>query len=190
MSRIRQVSVVDPYELIDADIDEEYAAAQEGQMEGQTDRFVVDSLTKAAWAVRKMQSAQERINERMDLVQKQIEGLQEWARAANTDDHNTLLYMEQLLLPYTLEQVQAAGGRKKSITVPGARLGFTAQQPDFQRDDDLLIAWAMENGMREELVQTKMTLRWAELKKMCRQVGGHMIAPTGEILPSLTSPHG
>ena len=171
-----------PHTDIDTMLDEQFEASQEEQTA--LEPFRIDSLGKATWAVRKMKTAQERIEERLAFAQQEIERIQEWVKVANAEDHRTIEHMTHLLKPYAREQLEDS--RKKSLDVPGARLSFGAQQPEIQTQDDTILAWVIAGGYSDKYARTKTELLWGELKKDCSMVDEYLIAPTGEVVPGVT----
>ena len=147
-----------------------------------SERFVVQTLEQAAWAVRKIEVAEEQIAERQAFVMAEIERLQGWLKKANSADEQTVAFMHLLLQPFVLDQVQANG--KKSITMPGARMGFTKQQPRIERNDAAIIEWLEAQGAGE-YIKTEQSLRWGELKKACTIADNLLVTANGEVVPSV-----
>jgi hypothetical protein len=58
------------------------------------------------------------------------------------------------------------------------------QEPEFEKDDDKLIAWLEENGKRE-FVKVKKQTDWAGFKKQLVDVmeDGTVVTVDGELIP-------
>ena len=151
--------------------------------------FVVTNLTEAMWCVDLIRSAQTRIDERKTVVDieiakltDRIAELQKWLEEDSRDDRSTIAKMETLLRPWAASRIQDT--LKKSCTVPGATLRFRAGGSEYRRDANVILQWARSNGMND-YIRTTESLAWDDLKSSCKVVNGKLIAPTGEIVPTV-----
>ena len=155
-----------------------------------TEPFRVETLAQADWCVEKIKAAQNNIDERAGLattriqaLNAQIAAIRAWQEEACREDYQTIETMELFLKPFA--EAKLEGGRKKSMTLPGATLSFSSQQPEYQKNDDDILAWAASEEM-SQYIRTKESLAWDELKRDCHLIGGRLVAPTGEIVPGVT----
>lgn len=53
--------------------------------------------------------------------------------------------------------------------------------PEFKRDEIKLLGW-IQNNKLDEYVETKITPKWGELKKITTIVNGQVVTEDGEIV--------
>lgn len=90
--------------------------------------FEVRDLESADWCLRKVSSAERRMQLRHELVLKRKAQLDEWEAQANRTDLSTTERMAELLKPWAEHEV-ALNSAKKSISLPTGTVGFR-QSPD------------------------------------------------------------
>jgi phage host-nuclease inhibitor protein Gam len=90
--------------------------------------FAVTDLASADWCLRKVESAERRIQQRRDFVTAYRAKLDAWLESANTADFRTTERMAELLQPWAEQEVAKSGGRQ-SISLPTGTVGFR-RSPD------------------------------------------------------------
>lgn len=148
--------------------------------------FEVTDLNTADWCVRKIAKAQADIDQIDELAKQRIDQIKAWQEKSVQEHTNTIAFFEALLEPYAKQQIT---GKKKSMKLPTGTFGFKAQQPDFIKDDEKLLAWADENA--KEYIKIKKEVEWGELKKACTVAKMPEITPFGKMEKTvLISPDG
>ena len=71
-----------------------------------------------------------------------------------------------------------------SYELPGGKLVLKAQQPEYERDEEKLVAWLKKNDLGG-MVKVKETANWAELKKTLKADGDCMVTTDGEVVPGI-----
>ncbi|MBO7669707.1 MAG: host-nuclease inhibitor Gam family protein [Oscillospiraceae bacterium] len=156
--------------------------------EGEDEGFTIDTDDKAEWAVRKIKATMDDAQRRADLCDREIARYTaEKARILKSAEDGTAFLRAHLRAYFEAHgerhKVTKAGTRKYALI--SGTLVLKAQQPDIERDEDALIAWAALN--EPELVRTEKHVAWGELKKRCHAEGTSMVLDeTGEVLPGVT----
>lgn len=90
-----------------------------------------------------------------------------------------------LCLCAVLDAEAAQNPKCKSLNLPyGVTVRRRAQQPAWERDEDALLAWALEHA--PEYVARVPKLRWAAVKAVARALpDGRAVMPEGEVLPTV-----
>lgn len=129
----------------------------------QTPRFTIDDDGKADWAIRKIAQAQQRMAEREQFVQVEVDRLKDWKQKANDADQRSIAYMTDLLQSY-FDQLRNSGalGKKKSYKLPHGALKVRTKNVQYAKNDDVLMTWAEEN--RPEIIERKPSIKWGVLK--------------------------
>lgn len=127
------------------------------------EKFVIDSDTKAIWAIKKIREAKSETEQLVSFYKKQIEK----AEAENKfriDNLTAMLetYAETLPLKETKTQ--------RSYSLPGAKLVFKKPHAVIQHDDERIIRALKDQG-RTEFIKTVEKLDWASLKKAFTETG-------------------
>lgn len=144
----------------------------------ESDRFVIDSDAKADWALRKIREQRE------DAERWRAYYLAQIAKAEESAQQTEAFFMA-LLERYFATVPHRSTKTQDAYDLPSGKLLRKAQQPDYQRDDTQLLAWAKANA--PELVEVKETVRWGDLKKRLASTNGQAAdKETGEIVPGVT----
>lgn len=140
-------------------------------------RFRVTDDQTADWAVRKILEIQgdtakweKFYGECMDKIRK-------------ANDFR-IEYMKHLLQEYFYTVPHKMAKTQSSYQLPSGKLVMKAQAPDYERDDELILAWLKAN--ERSYVKTKEVVDWAELKKTLTIVGEQVAGESGEIIPGIT----
>ena len=144
--------------------------------------FVVDDDTKAEWCIRKIREKNQELATWKDHYEKLFAAVE---KKINED----LDYFNMQLEIYLRRQIEAGFAKKtktqENYALPSGKLVLKKQEPEYERDNDKIIAWLKENKMTE-LVKVKEEPNWQELKKKLVYMDGHMAtAEDGEIVPGI-----
>jgi len=148
------------------------------------ERFICDSIDKAAWAAAKLRAKRQHQQEIYAAAQSRIDRLQQWAddEAGKLDaDCN---YFEGLLESY-LRGVNADDPKKKSAVTPDAKLQLRKNPDVFARDDTEMLEWVRANEL--PFIRVRETLDWSEMKGHLTPTddGEVILQDTGEIVPGM-----
>lgn len=142
------------------------------------DKFVIDNIKKADWAMGKIKLERAKMAQNEELVQARIEQLQAWLKQKNEASEGTIAFFENLLAPFVEEQIK--NSKKKSINLPNGTVGFK-KTTKTTKDDAALLAF-IKDGY-SEYIKVKESVDMAELKKACKIVNGKLITEEGEVVP-------
>lgn len=168
---------------------EEYLA-QPMETPNENPQFRIDNKEMAIWALRKLAKIERSRNEARAAAKAEIERMQAWLADEEKKADQERGFFEFHLEDYH-RRLFAENPKEKTIKLPHGELQLRAQQPEFQKDEAVLLTWAKEN--RKEFVVTppppEPKLDWAELKKslIVEVEKGQAFDPeTGELIPGLT----
>ena len=149
-----------------------------------------------AWAFRKLRNCRSRIAENVATadamrakILKEIEAVDAWLAQETKADASTIAYMTAQLEAHLLN-ARAADPNCKGIKTPWGVIESREQQPDFERNDEELLAWL--NAYEPQLVRVKTILSpaWDEVKACCMIRGERLVIAdgerAGEALPGVT----
>jgi phage host-nuclease inhibitor protein Gam len=155
---------------------------QEIEEETQDKRFVVDSVDKLDWCVRQISEIEEEELPYIECAQRQIARLQQFVRKAEERIEERTAFFKALMRPFVEQML--ADSKRRTINAPSGLVSLRKQEPEFEKDDDKLIAWLEENGKRE-FVKVKKQTDWAGFKKQLVDVmeDGTVVTVDGELIP-------
>lgn len=148
-----------------------------------TERFTIDSLEKADWAISKISKHQRNAETIRQFANKRIREIEEWAVKEMEHDKNSIAYFEALLLPFAEPQIKPTD-KKRSLKVPSGSFGLKKAQPKFIQDKEKLTAWAKQSA--PAFIKTEESVKWAELKETLKIKGNVAITADGEIVDGVT----
>lgn len=124
------------------------------------DPFRVTTLDRALWATRKLAAIRRKEAEAQAEAAAQIALITDWLQGVTNECAQEASYFEGLLAPWVREQI--ADGKKKSVKLPGATLGYRTGQPRLVYDEAAVIQWAEQahpEALRVTKAVDKKTLR-------------------------------
>lgn len=150
------------------------------------ERFVIDNDRKADWAIRKIKTERAERDRLVALADEQIRELMEKKRELTERCETRTAHLGMLLRLYFDTVETTATKTQETYKLLSGRLVLKRQQPEFVRDEAVLVDWAKTNT--PDLVQVKESVAWGELKKMVAVDGDKVvIAETGEVVPGVTA---
>lgn len=155
----------------------------ENMDQDQKERFKINDLETAAWAMRKIRAYNQKIKEIEDLYKSELDRLKKWKESATKTHSNHISFFEAILSEYLMEQ--RANDPKFRITTPAGSVSTRRQQPKFIiEDQEALINWLLDNG-NSDLVRVRKEPQMAELKKIFTNVDNSLVDGNGEIVPGI-----
>lgn len=159
--------------------------------------FIVDSLSNADRAIKKIIAAQDAIrlktkeaNEMKKEPLEEINRVNGWLKEEIEKAQQDIDYFSAMLMPFVAEQIE--GKKKRSIDLPSGRAGFKKGNTTFyygndkaSKDNQQLLEFLVDNSytdyIKTEIIET---VDWAGLKSSLAvtEDGNVVIVDTGEIL--------
>lgn len=139
-------------------------------------RFVVDDDQKAEWCLEKIREANETKEKFKAHYEEQLGKIE-----ARCDFR--IEYMQRLLWDYFETVPRKVTKTQQSYQLPSGKLVLKHQGPEFERDDELILAWLKAND--DKYIKIKASVDWAELKKTLTICGEQVAGETGEIIPGI-----
>ena len=151
------------------------------------ERFKIDNLSSADWALRKIAINNKNLKEKEELFAQYEAWIKE--ERFKTAENNS--YFEYLLTDYHA-RVLAENPKQKSISTPNGKVQSTTRKPSIVKPekDNLpqLIEYAEQNAFNE-FIEIKKDLKWSEFKKelQLKEINGKHVAvdSNGQIVPEV-----
>lgn len=139
-----------------------------------SDEFVIDTDSKAEWALNKIREARANRDKMIDWYNAKIKEISE---QTDFDTFN----LERLLSEYfrMTADVHKKTKTTESYSLPSGKLVMKAQQPEFKRDDSKVIEW-LKGHDGADYVRIEEKLDWAGLKARSAVIGGKLFDENGE----------
>lgn len=138
--------------------------------------FVVDSMEKAEWALRKLKRVRQQRAENRKLAEEEIGRIEMWLRGEEERLQQDEDYFCALLADYH-QRILQEDPKAKTVRLPHGVLKMRAQQPEFKRDEDKLLAWLDGRGIGE-LVRVKREPDWQKIKPLVAATGSGAVVWT------------
>jgi hypothetical protein len=159
----------------------------------QKESFIVDDLSKAEWIVKKINKLQNDIdyvkNEAKKMLATEQLKIETWAQNEILEKQDSINFFKTKLQPFAEQQLKDS--KKKSFKLPSGTVGFRAgatkfkiNDVDVSNDSEDLIKFTKSSY--PNLIKTKTTVDWAELKKNLQIVDEKVITTDGEIVENMT----
>lgn len=147
------------------------------------EEFVIDTDTKADWAVRKIKEAKEEYARIEKIANDQREEIRQRMAGIEKSTNNQINNLTALLAAYFEEvgPTKTTKTQAKRELLSGA-LVLKKQQPEFVRDEADMIPWAKQTA--PELVRVEEKINWAEMKKQIT-LSGEDVLFDGEVVPGV-----
>lgn len=140
----------------------------------QRERFKIETKDQAAWALRKMSRIKAEQDENITTAQAEIERITSWRDEENGKLGRGISFFENLLYQYFV-QLRDEDPKFKTMKLPHGTLKMRAQQPEFQYDEEQLLAWA--RLCMPDAVVVKESVSKNPVKKHIKE--------TGEVVPGV-----
>jgi len=163
-------------------LSENFNDFEQKELAPENESFVVDSDSKANWALRKIAEHQANIANIRAFVASEIERLEDYENAMTDPEQSNIDWLEQLLRPYAAKQLE--GQKTKTYKLPCGKCSFKKDTVTITRDENALLAFCKANA--PDYVKVKESVDWAGYKKQCTIDDGKMITPDGEIVAGVT----
>ena len=81
------------------------------------------------------------------------------------------------------KRVESGKKARKTVKTPFGNFSLKKQQPQFLKEEKLLMEYAKSAGKVNE--KTTVSVDWAAIKKESQLVDGKLIDPNGEVVPGV-----
>lgn len=143
----------------------------------ENESFVIDTDAKAEWALQKIRETRA---DRDRFVKWYTEKIAEIKAQCDFDTMN----LERMLREY-FETVPHRETKTQSVyNLPSGKLYVKKQNPEYKRDDAVVIDWAKQTG-NNHLVKVEESLDWKELKSTATALDGKLFDENGEEIPGV-----
>ena len=142
-------------------------------------RFRIQDDNQADWALRKIARARQDMKEAEETAAMEIEKINRWLDGQRDESLRTERFFTALLQEY-YEPRFMTNPDKKTYKLPSGKVQRRTQQPQFDRDNEALLAWLKQRGMTD-YVEVKETPKWGELKQQVQVVGEHVVIKDGPL---------
>lgn len=155
----------------------------------ETQSFVIDDLSKAEWAMKKIAHSKAKITDLQTQAQKMRNDVDMWLQKEAEHETNNIAYFEALLQPFIAEQLKDS--KKKSLSLPSGKAGYRAGATKFkfngvEVDSKLpdLIEYVKANS--PDFIKKTETVKWADYKKTLTVTDeGAVVTADGEIIEQM-----
>lgn len=142
--------------------------------------FVVDSMEKAEWAVKKIAMYEQKKQEIQDFVTAEIQKYTDYLAKMQKEYDFHIEYLTNILKPYAEEQIK--GTKMKSFKLPSGRLQFRIST-SYIKDDEKLLSYCQSNSPE----YLKNSVNWEAFKKKLNfDESGRAVTSDGEVLDFIT----
>lgn len=149
--------------------------------------YRIEDDQHANWAVKQILKDRADTDRLIALADAEIRVLQDQRKSLMQRQESREGYLKSLLMGY-FESVEPSTTTKTQTTYKllAGKLVLKKQQPEYQRDETALVAWAKDNA--PAFVQVKESVAWGELKKATETQGDKVIyKDTGEVVPGVVA---
>lgn len=176
----------DPFPLLDeleTFIDQMVEETAEAEDEtSQRPQFVITELPQAEWCLRQLSRLKEKEEEVIKTAEEEIAKITAWKEAEIGKINRRCERLEAALKEYHRRRLEA-NGEDKTIVLPSGDLIARACPPEFIKDEEKVIDWALKNA--PEYIKTIQKLDWAGLKKNLTPTGETAVTKDGEVVPGI-----
>jgi hypothetical protein len=144
--------------------------------------FRIDTMEKAAWAMRKYRRLAQRLQQNQDMARREHNRIDAWQDRVNAPILSQLEFYEHHLTSFGM--VQRAEGRK-SLDFPDGSIKTRATGGTFDVDKVTFLEWA-EREKRDDVLRVSLAPNLAAMKETFVVDSGRVIDPlSGEVVPGV-----
>lgn len=141
--------------------------------------FLIDSLEKATWAIKKLKVIEEKCLELETIKDREINNIQKWFDKETQDITENKIYLENILRVYYMENKKV--DKKFKVSTPYGSISLRKAKKWIYEDEKQLINYLKESN-NTELIRVKEELDKAKIKAVFKD---GVNPETGEILPCI-----
>ena len=152
-------------------------------MEEEKEKFEVNSLSSADWALRKIKELEAGIKQNMNFAESEKIRLEKWLESENHKHQESIEYFNGLLSHY-LQELRKDNPKAK-ISTPHGTVSTRKNQKQWTYSDDVLAE--LEEKEMFEFIRIKKEVDKKELKKVLSATDdGIVVNSDGEVIKGVT----
>ena len=152
-------------------------------MEEEKEKFEVNSLSSADWAIRKIKELEANIKQNMDFAESEKIRLEQWLESENRKYQESIEYFNGLLSHY-LQELRKDNPKAK-ISTPHGTVSTRKNPKQWTYSDDVLAE--LEEKEMFEFIRIKKEVDKKELKKVLSATDdGIVVNSDGEVIKGVT----
>lgn len=152
-------------------------------MEEEKEKFEVNSLSSADWAIRKIKELEANIKQNNDFAESEKIRLEQWLESENHKYHESIEYFNGLLSHY-LQELRKDNPKAK-ISTPHGTVSTRKNPKQWTYSDDVLAE--LEEKEMFEFIRIKKEVDKKELKKVLSATDdGIVVNSDGEVIKGVT----
>lgn len=160
---------------------QEYLDQEEQVKEG----FKIEDDQSANWALRKIKSLKQQMQQNLNLAEAEIERIAEWEKQENGKIEQSIDYFQGLLAKYAMQK-REEDPRFKTLSLPHGKIGFRKKQSKWIYNDDQLLDTLTKHNLND-YIKVKYQPDKAQIKKAFEVVDGKVVdVDTGVIIEGIT----
>lgn len=152
-----------------------------------TEMQVSEAISYIDWTSYQKQKNQEMYEQAVKPFIERIEHADAWLKEQNekleTSVSNLTVNLKVYLMRDNQKRVESGKKARKTVKTPFGNFSLKKQQPQFVKEEKLLMEYAKSAGKVNE--KTTVSIDWAAIKKESQLVDGKLIDPNGEVVPGV-----
>lgn len=145
-------------------------------------QFVIDSIEKAEWALKKIKHYEAQTAMFKAYLEKELDKLNTWFEREKSKNDYDIGHLKYLLKPYAAQQLK--DGNKKTLSLPSGKMSFRKQSPKFEKNEEELFVFVKKTY--PDFIVTKESVEWGAFKNTLKIEDGRAVTSDGEILDCVT----
>ena len=119
----------------------------------------------------------------IENIKKADKWLEEQNGRLETNVNTVTTNLKVYLMRDNQKRVESGNKARKTVKTPFGNFSLKKQQPQFVKEEKLLMEYAKAAGKVNE--KTTVSIDWAAIKKESQLVDGKLIDPNGEVVPGV-----
>ncbi|ADH03125.1 gp44 [Brochothrix phage BL3] len=119
----------------------------------------------------------------IENIKKADKWLEEQNGRLETNVNTVTTNLKVYLMRDNQKRVESGKKARKTVKTPFGNFSLKKQQPQFVKEEKLLMEYAQASGKVNE--KTTVSIDWAAIKKESQLVDGKLIDPNGEVVPGV-----
>lgn len=119
----------------------------------------------------------------IENIKKADQWLEEQNGRLETNVNTVTTNLKVYLMRDNQKRVESGKKARKTVKTPLGNFSLKKQQPQFVKEEKLLMEYAKSAGKVNE--KTTLSVDWAAIKKESQLVDGKLIDPNGEVVPGV-----
>jgi hypothetical protein len=149
------------------------------------EEFIINTDSKAELALSKLREEQAELKRFELICNEMISQYQFKIQRAQEIHNNKVLGLKTQLQNYFETVPKHTTKTQETYKLPSGTLKRKFGGVEFIKDEAKLLQWVKDNGGKDDFIQVKETVKWAELKKRLIQKDDCMLTEDGEVVPGV-----